>query len=284
MGLSKVEKKFYNEFRPEEEELIVLVKESCGGAAVIEGFLTPSVEFIASIDSKTNELKQEDGRLEWIISGENERVGWGYNFEKMTIYKVLVRKCHEQKLMEYQSEILNRRYVVIKILEEIKSEPRLDVIREAYLKPVYIEDEKFGTFTLDRRYEWFEGELDWQGNMLEIHLDVDEDNDSTANGAFEELKKVVSDISKWNKKIREFAAKELTELANEWMEEDDDDEDENGEITEEEFAERIDICSIDFHNDGSFEITFKDDDMFWGHWVVVYVDEEGNCEDANIEG
>lgn len=291
--LSEVEKNYYSEFCSEEKEMIVLVKESCNGAAVQGDFLTPSVRFVASIDPRSNEFKQEEGILSWIIPRKHKEHDWGFPFEKMNIYKVCVRKCYERELDEYQSEIVNRRFFVVKILEHIESEPRLNPIREAYLKPVYIDDEVLGRFTLDREYQWFEGNMDWMGNTISVLLETDEDNDSTAECAFTTLKNVASDIWNWNGKIRKYAAEELTELANEWNEEEydedeEDDEAENDEtgraITEEDFAKRIEIDSIHFHSDGSFEITCNDDDMFFGHWVVVYVDEQGIFERADMEG
>lgn len=284
--LSQVEKEYYAEFRSEEQDLIVLVKDACAGAAVRGDFNTPSVRFIAAIDPENNELIQEEGVLSWIIPRKPKKNDWGYPFEKMHIYKVRVRKCYEKELNKYQSEIVNRRFFVVKVLKYIKSEPRLDAIREEYLKPVYIEDEVLGRFTLDRTYGWFEGNIDWLGNEISVQLNVDEDNDSTAKCAFDVLKRVSSDMQGWDERIRKYAAAELTELANDWNEEENEDENDGAseKITEEDFAKRIDICSLDFHADGSFEITFNDDDMFFGHWVVVYVDEHGAFESADMEG
>lgn len=280
--LSKEEKNFYDKFQKEEKELVVLVKEECAGAGVNGDFLTPSVEFAAAIDPETDELKQENGMLCWMIPKNHKEPGWGYNLKQMTIYRVLVRKCYEQALKEYQSSVYNRRWLIVKVIEKIKSEPRLDAIREEYLRPVYIEDEKLGKFTLDRKYGWFDGNIDWLGNSISIQLELDEENASTARWAFMSLKKVALDIQNWDTKIRQYAAKELTELANDWNEEEDTAS--TGKITEEDFAKRIEMDSITFNSDGSFEITFNDDDMFFGHWVVVYVDENGELESANMEG
>lgn len=278
--LSKEEQEYYNGFQPEEQELIILVKEDCGGASIRGAFMTPSVRFVASIDPKNNELKQKEGILSWIIPQNNKNSKWGYEFKKMNIYQVRVRKCYEKKLEEYQNEIVNRKYLVVKVLKHIKSEPRLDNIREKYLKPVYIDDGVLGRFTLDRKYGWFEGSVDWLGYTPDIQLEVDENNDSTAKRAFEAFKNVSSSIGEWDEKVRRYAAEELTELAIDWNE----DGDSNNQITETEFAKRIEITSIIFHGDGSFEFTFNDDDMFFGHWVVVYVDEQGVFERADIEG
>ncbi len=277
--LSEVEKKYYGEFEAKEQELIVLIKEDCGGAAIRGDFMSPSVRFIASINPKTNELCHEEGVLSWIIP-RNHNNNWGYEFKKMSIYKVRVRKCHKKELKECQSDIINRKYFVMKILKHIKSEPRLDTIKEEYLKPVYIDDKELGKFTLNRKYSWFEGNIVWLGHSTDVALEIDKDNDSTAKIAFNRFKNFASDIIGWDEKIRCYAAEELTELANDWNE----DEGTNETLSEEEFANRIGISSINIHSDGSSEFTFNDDDMFFGHWVVVYIDEQGRLKRADMEG
>lgn len=35
---------------------------------------------------------------------------------------------------------------------------------------------------------------------------------------------------------------------------------------------------------GGFEAEYDDDDMFYGHWIVVYGDADGELKDVNIEG
>lgn len=275
--MSNEEKNFYKDFVEKETELIVLVKEACMGAACRGDYLTPSVRFVASIDPVTDEYRKEQGILCWILHKNQRENRWGYDFEKMTIYKVRVRKSFDR---EGVSPVFNNRYLVVEIVDEIPSEPRLDVVRQEYLKPVYIEDEKLGQFTLNREYDWFEGSVNWLEEEVSVLLSADEDNGCTASNAFAALKTMVSDIPGWDKKIREYAAKELTGLANDWNEDDD----ENTRITEEDFARRIELGSISFDCDGSCEVTFEDDDMFFGHWVVVYIDKDGKLKSANMEG
>lgn len=284
--LSEEELKFHAEFEPEEKELIVLVKEDVGGGVVRGDFVMPNVRFIASIDPVTDQLSQEGGLLQWMIPRKHRSNDWGFKFKKMNIYKVLVRKCYRKELKPYQSEIANRRFMAVKVISSIKSEARLDAIREEYIKPVYIEDGELGRLTLDRTYGWFEGEISWLGTDLTVYLAVDESNDSTANTAYETMKKIASDIQAWDDKLRKYAAEEMTELANDWNEgnEEDEEEENSGPITKEVFARRIDVSGIHIHDDGSFDMTYNDDDMFFGHWVVVHVDENGKCDGANLEG
>ena len=62
-------------------------------------------------------------------------------------------------------------------------------------------------------------------------------------------------------------APKLTDLACEWCEYADE---AVSEITDESFAQRLDLTSIAMDPDGSFSAYFDDDDMFFGHCVVVY--------------
>lgn len=78
---------------------------------------------------------------------------------------------------------------------------------------------------------------------------------------------MLSQQDRWDSDMRAFAARQLTELACDWRESADE---EVPEITEESFARRIELRSIAMDADGSFSAYFDDDDMFFGHCVVVY--------------
>ena len=140
----------------------------------------------------------------------------------------------------------------------------------------FIKD-SFGTFYFNREYGWFAGQVSWMGNMEEILLDKDEEGE-TADAALQTLHILMQDTANWDIRLRSYAARELTELANDWREEN------IPEIKEKDFAERIGIPSIHIDNKGSFEAVYDDDGMFAGHWIVVGVNDKGEPEDADIEG
>lgn len=217
------EKRFYAQFEEEVREIIVLVKENCSGAWIDGDYMVPSVSFIAAIDPETNEMEEIEGQLKWIITKDDSdrEDHWGYTFNKMTIYKVLARKCIEQEVKPPYSPIINNRYCVVKILETMESESRLDKLRFKYLKPVSIIEKELGEFSLDRAYSWFDGKMKWNGNEVNVLLNTDEDGGETVHIALNKLKEIVKEAKEWNRKIRAFAAEELTGLANEWNEESD---------------------------------------------------------------
>ena len=264
----KYKKSFEERFEKEILELLVLTKSCVTGAACNGKFLTPSVDFVASVNVQTGEFSQEQGNLEWLIEDDPEREGWGYDFEQLQIYRVRVRK----------NSLINHYYMLVEVLEENVSEPQLDVLREQLIIPVKICDETMGTFVLDRTYSWFEGEIAWVQNKCQVYLATDEEDGDTAGKAHGYLKELYQNQEMWDEKIRQFAAKKLTSLANNWNEEDE------ILITEKDFISRIFIRELSIEEDGRLTLYYDDDDMFFGHSIEIVGDIFGGIEDADIVG
>ena len=264
---------FLQEFEAEEEELTVLLKDFTKGGLMRGDYTFPAVSFLAYIDNENGEVIQEEGTLHWVV--KNSAKDYIHDFEDYGIYRVLVRKS-KPEVKNFLGMPYKNRYHIVKVIGKNLKEPRLEAIRAEYLKPVSIED-KAGTFRLDRKYDWFEGEIDWLGSSREILLDRDEGRD-TAENALQTLHRFLEDAEQWDKKLRTFAAEQLTELANDWQD------GETPEITEEEFAKRIGAPKFHIDGEGDFEAEYDDDDMFYGHWIVVYGNADGELREANIEG
>lgn len=58
----------------------------------------------------------------------------------------------------------------------------------------------------------------------------------------------------------------------------------NWQMTKEDFAKRLMISKVCVSTDGNFEIFYDDDDMFWGHVVIVSGNIETGIDDAYIAG
>ena len=152
---------------------------------------------------------------------------------------------------------------------------------EEYQKPVRIADEVLGPLDLNRDLEQLEGEVLWNGEKILLALEVDLNDERTWGAAGRIARALVAERERWDKSLREFAAKELTALANEWHE---DDGENAGPITEEAFARRIVLSELSITYKGDFTAYFEDDDMFWGHTVEVYGTLEDGAESADISG
>ena len=157
----------------------------------------------------------------------------------------------------------------------------LEKLQEYYARPVTIENE-LGVFELNREFSWFEGEIDWDGIEVSVFMETDEEGGDSAIRAITALLEFANNFKELDKRYRIFAAKQLTELANDWLESDE--ESELDEISQEMFTKRIEMSEMIFSSSGELTLYYNDDDMFWGHSIEIDIDVSGKAIDANIVG
>lgn len=272
-------KKLESRYVKEEKELIVLISESVGSASSFgKGMWTPYAELLAFIDTSDNSFVHERGCLEWLCE-DSESGEWRYNLQKLTMYRV---KCRAETEKKRKADLSIHYFLLTEVLERDVKEPELQKVLDEYLKPVEINDELCGKFVLERQFDWFAGKIDWAGQECSIYLECDFDDDETAEKALKHFKKIYNKLDIWDKKLRKFAAAELTENANEWLEESD--EEDAPPITEKSFAERIHIAEFSIDEEGDFTAYYDDDDMFWGHTVEITGNVDGEIDSADICG
>jgi len=134
-----------------------------------------------------------------------------------------------------------------------------------------------GALEFDADLNWYQGRLTVGGQDALLYLSLDECQDEQALLAMASEK--ISDAEISIRMAKEFAARELLELKNgEWLGE--------GEspFTEERFAEKLLLESMVFYPDRTRELTFRDGGLFFGHVVLVSLDEDDACADASIAG
>lgn len=161
-------------------------------------------------------------------------------------------------------------------------DPDLKAILEEQKKPqsVYVED--LGTFVLNRQVGWYEAELSWLDGT--VRLDFDNGTDEAMKAAQATARALLADAQSWDTRIRTFAARQLTQLANQWAQDGVEEGEEPQEITPEEFARRMELDAIQVDDQGGFTFWFEDGEMFWGHSIRVSGTLEGGPDDAQMEG
>ena len=227
----------------------------------------PCATYLARVDG-AGALDTAIGQLRWM---EKNHGSLDTNFKALGIYRVLVRPSFENA----------NDWMMVKVLGK-GADARLKAIAEEYAKPVAIKT-AVGEFTLNRNYNWFEGKVDWLGGQADVLVDVEEGADD-APELFAKLEAMVANAAEWDCRVRDCAADELLEGANDWQADSDDEGEESAEITREDFKRRIGAPSIHLYGDGTGDFGFGDDDMFYGHFIVVYFDENGEFTEATIEG
>ena len=121
---------------------------------------------------------------------------------------------------------------------------------------------------------------------MSLSLEVNAESKPSWTRARSAAKKLLADCETWDKAMRELAAKNLTELANNWLSQDEEPprNPETDPITEEELARRISLTSLSVTSGGSFTAWFDCDEMFTDHAVTVYGSLKKGLKAANIEG
>lgn len=280
MITEKERKQFASRYEEQEQELLVLTSESVGSAGSWgrKGLWSPSAGLLAHINTADGQL-QKDGCLSWLAE-EGDAPGWGFGLRKLTIYRVRARALKE-------GPAAGKYFMLLEVLETLATEPRLEPIRQAYLTPVTLTDAAFPgvEFELERQFDWFSASLDWLGEPCHVSLESDDDNLETAQAALAAFKRLYADLPEWDAKFRAFAAAELTDNANDWQAAAaEDNEREYQELTEAEFARRISISEFNMNPDGDFTAYYDDDDLFWGHVILVEGNIDGRINDAYIAG
>ena len=268
-------------FEDEAREILVLLAGG-GGAGKRNGFWDVSHYFIAYVDCQTGALHTGDGRIVYPVSDEEHDAGGILDrFRREGVYRLKARKKIPHEVPEGVTASSQNQFLIVEVLEEDAPSPALEEVLAEYLRPVVVVDEVLGELTLDKDLDMFEGEVLWRGEQICLSLEVDAADENTWADAMRAMKTMLADQERWDRDMRAFAARELTELACEWRESADE---EVPEITEESFAQRIELRTIAMDADGSFSAYFDDDDMFFGHCVTAYGTLTDGVTAANMEG
>ena len=261
---------FYEKYAPEEQEVVALIRNCIGGGYNNKGdFWEMTAIALGMVFCATGENNIREGRLEWPVTEEerNSEEGWG-RFGKEQICRIRIRKLLDEYVPPHTTSEKFNCWAVTEVLEPSVSCPELEAVLEEYNKPVVIEDKVLGTLTLNREFNMFETDFSWNGKAVSLALEVNPESKSSWSRTCTAAKKLVAEQEVWDKAMREFAAKKLTALANDWLAEDEANKDTEL-ITEEVFAQRITLSELTITSGGSFTAYYNDDDMFWGHAVEV---------------
>ncbi|WP_443939345.1 DUF2262 domain-containing protein [Pedobacter sp. MW01-1-1] len=273
---------FSNEYRKEEKEILILTNDQSGGARKLNNSWDASQYFLAYFDIEKNELKKGDGRVNWLLTDkECKEYGttYSYNFKTGTIYHLKVRELKDKTVPEGRLPSFYNRFMIVKVIKEnVQNDELLELLKE-YRKPIKITDKVLDEFELNKDYGMFEGSIDWLNEHIRVSLEVDVDDKQTWNDTMSILKVLFNEQKQRDLEFRTFAAEELTDLANDWLQ------DENETITKNDFEKRIKLSQLVIsYYGGDFTAYYDDDDMFYGHIIAVYGNLKNGLESATIEG
>lgn len=168
------------------------------------------------------------------------------------------------------------RFLIVEPPEEAEDPQLAEVLREQ-TRVITRRDALFGVFTLDRAACWFETEIEWKGKLVLLTIDCGEEE--TMEEQLLTARILYRERDVWDERIRAKAAEEFLHVKNKsWLGEGE------PELTEAEFASRLELRTISLTEDGDFQFWFGDGGMFWGYSIRVTGSLIKGPERADIVG
>jgi len=273
---------FASEYQQEEKEILILTSDGGGGAQKMGDSWDAFKYFLAYIDIASNEVKKGDGRVNWIISEEESKehgCSWPYYFKGGVIYRLKVRELIDKTVPEGRLPSYYNRFMVIDVIEENVLNDELFAILAEYRKTVKIADKVLGEFELDKDLELFNGAINWLEKNISASLEVDVDNKGSWTKAMNVLRTLFEQQIQQDSEFRAFAAEQLTDLANDWIQDDN-----IPEISKGDFIRRTSLSELAVASSGDYTAYYDDDDMFLGHTVTISGNIKKGIKSATIEG
>lgn len=258
-------KAFAEEFPGEETDILAITGPGAFDRDPVgeSGLWKLSIPLTAWMDEYTKELQQGEARLEAVI---------------------------DRTLLDYLLERIPRNFIITATvcpnadgtrfrmtdLPKPGFDPELKAILDEQKKPITLDVEGLGTFTLSRAMGWFEATVKWMDSEVSMTFDQTED---ALDSAQETACALVNDQTVWDERVRAFAAEQLLDRVNDIAAETDDEDGDAEHFTAATLQSQWELDSILAGPDGTFEFLFSDDDLFLAHPVRV----TGNLEEGPLQ-
>lgn len=148
-------------------------------------------------------------------------------------------------------------------------DPELKALLDEQVKPVTLETEGLGTFTLSRSMNWFQTQIDWLDQSVQLTFNQGEDQQDSLATA----RTLLSDIEGWDTRLRSFAAQQLLDAVNEQGEEP---------VSRDELMESLSPEAIQAEPNGSFTLWYGSD-LFIGQAARIVGTLSKGPADARLE-
>lgn len=273
---------FENDYQSAVREIVVLTSDNNGGAVKLVDSWVAGASFLAYFDLNSQELIQGDGKITWLLSEEEIKtlsVDWPYFFKDGTIYHLQVRELKDKSVPEGFLPSVANQWMLVKVIEENYPNLPLEEVLTTYRKPVIIEDEKLGSFQLNKDLDLFQGNAFWLQKPIALYLEVNAANKATWTKALNQMKKLFDRQMEEEQNWKLFAYQKLLETNDEWQ-----DDQEKPKLSLESFCQRVKLSSLSVSSSGKIKAYFEDDDIFWGHQIKVSGNLKKGLLDADLVG
>lgn len=253
-------------FAPEVTVVGVVSPFGAGGSSDGQGDIWTLTFSFASWRSDTDDVQESELSIHQRLSHDELKAIMNM-IEPYEVLRARVRLVVDSVLETPQAELIE--------LIGADDDGQLRQIATKLQIPITVQDERFGTLTLDRRLDLFDGQVTWNGKTA--GLTIEAIGEQLCPNSLSAAKQLIASEESWGQRIDDYAVKMLHGKT--WLEEEDE-----VELTRAEFLSRMKLTDIGVSSDGSFEFWHEDGDLFWGHSIVIYGDLENGPTSLDTPG
>ena len=250
-----------------------------GGRAANDRYWTVTKGIVARYEYQSDKVIEEKATIIWREEGSSNN--WKIELKPETIYRLKVRslKKNEYGYPDMSKDVM-RLYDVLDCYDENES---LMILFNEYIGETVIEDEELGTFSYKNGSECYSrGQLEWLGYDIDVKLESRDGDKDEGLIALSHFKDIYNSKEEYDIIVREYAAKNTTDVVNELNYRTYAEYTEYEEISMQEFYNRIILKMISIRADGRYRFYFDDDDMFWGRLIMVEGDMENGITGTDV--
>ena len=250
-----------------------------GGRAANDRYWTVTKGIVARYEYQSDKVIEEKATIIWREEGSSNN--WKIELKPETIYHLKVRslKKNEYGYPDMSKDVM-RLYDVLDCYDENES---LMILFNEYIGETVIEDEELGTFSYKNGSEcYIRNQLEWLGYDIDVKLESRDGDKDEGLIALSHFKDIYNNREEYDIIVREYAAKNTTDVVNELNYRTYAEYTEYEEISMQEFYNRIILKMISIRADGRYRFYFDDDDMFWGRLIMVEGDMENGITGTDV--
>ena len=148
-------------------------------------------------------------------------------------------------------------------------------------------NDNLGTFTLTnfgKTGKIYRGRINWLGEDVYVTLFPNDIISLNADKALENLRRIAENAADWDKRLRQYAAEDMSDNGKVEIWGDGASDDIPSPITTKEFMNRISLGFIHIHPDGYIYFDYDLDGMFTDHGLGIDANISGEIFSAGLEG
>jgi len=191
-----------------------------------------------------------------ILHTEDKRVNWTTTYEGLVEMANIISKNMIIKLVV---EDKGTHFNLLEVIQAPATDSDLELIRQKIQKPIYYQDNVLGKFKYDKQFDWFTKKVNW--DMEKGHVYIHNTESTLLNRQFEYLANLLDPL--YLQEIKQFAAKELAPLTEEWI---------GKSLSKPDLLKKLKFKELVMNSTGDFTVYLATGKLFGDHNIQI----EGN--------